>query len=117
MYTPETDPIISTTDDEGQPIVFTKAKWEEKQVDHPELLDATFMANVEKTMQAPEEVWPDYADHTAGKTDKQCYYRKYSSYTYVKVVVWVNDSPRRVVTAYGIDCVKEAKYTGLGRLR
>jgi hypothetical protein len=117
MYIPKTDPIISTTDDEGQPIIFTKAKWDEKNVDHPELLDNTFMANVEKTMQNPEEVWPDYADYSVGKSDKQCYYRKYSQYSYVKVVVWINGSPRRVVTAYEIDCVKEAKYAGLNRLR
>ncbi len=117
MYTPKTDPIISTTDDEGKPIIFIKAKWEEKNVDHPELLDTAFMANVEKTMQNPEEVWPDYADHKEGKTDKQCYYRKYSQDSYVKVVVWVSDTPRRVVTAYRIDYVKEGKYTGVSRIR
>lgn len=117
MYTPQTDPIISTKDDEGCPIVFTRAKWDEKKVDHPELMDTTFMVNVEKTMQEPEEVWPDYADYTNGKSDRQCYYRKYSPNSYVKVVVWVNSSPRRVVTAYEIDCIKEAKYTGPNRLR
>jgi len=117
MYTPTTDPVISTIDDEGKPVIFTKAKWDEKKADHPELLDATFMANIEKTIENPEEVWPDYADYSAGKSDKQCYYRKYSRYTYVKVVVWVNDLPRRVVTAYEIDAIKEAKYPGLSRLR
>ncbi len=117
MYTPATDPIISTENDEGKKIIFTKAKWEEKNVDHVELLDPKFIARVKKTLEQPLEVWPDYSDYCNGRNDKHCYYSRYSPNSYVKVVIWISSTPYRVVTAYEIDCVKEAKYTGITRLR
>lgn len=117
MYTPTSDPIISTVDDEGLPIIFTKAKWEEKKIDHPELMDAKFVAGVQRAMECPEEVWEDYSDFYQGAHNKHCYYIKYSPYTYVKIVVWTTSSPKRVVSAYEVDYIKETKYPELTRLR
>ena len=52
-------------------------------------------------------------------THKHCYYGKYETYMYAKVVVYVGvakGEPCRVVSAYSIDYVKEKKYKTLKRI-
>ncbi|MEK7576208.1 MAG: PBECR2 nuclease fold domain-containing protein [Patescibacteria group bacterium] len=105
---PQPDFIFRVTDYRGKIVIFTKAKWEEKQSDHPELHKQAFLDCLKKTIIQPEEVWEDYSDKK-----KRCYYRKYSSSTYAKVVVWMNGNPYHVVTAYEIDGIKEKKYPNL----
>ena len=100
------DTVIDTIDWQGDRVIFTKKKWKEKAKQHPELNSKTFLRNVVKTIEKPQQVWEDYDN----KKDKQCYYWKYSVTNYIKVVIWINDDPCRVVTAYFIDWVKESKY-------
>jgi hypothetical protein len=40
----------------------SKAKWEEKRSDHPELNKETFIACVQRALVDPDEVWEDYND-------------------------------------------------------
>lgn len=105
--------IIDTEDDLKRRVIFTHKKWKEKSSDHKELLKRVFILNIQKTIENPEEVWEDYQD----KRNKQCYYKKYSMFTYVKVVIWMRDNPCQVITAYEIDHIKEENYPGLRRLR
>lgn len=104
--------IFSVVDYTGKKVVFTKKKWEEKQSDHPELHKKTFINCVKKALEDPEEVWQDYQD----KKNKRCYYRKYSSFSYAKVVVWVGGSTYSVVTAYEINDIKEGKYSNIRKI-
>ena len=104
--------IFSVVDYRGKTVVFTTKKWLEKQSDHPELCKKTFINCLKKAIENPEEVWPDYQD----KNNKRCYYRKYSSSSYAKVVVWIGDNPCSVVTAYEISDIKEIKYPGLKKI-
>lgn len=104
--------IFSVVDYSGKIVVFTKKKWREKQSDHPELHKKTFINCIKRAIEKPEEVWQDYQD----KKNKRCYYRKYSSFSYVKVVIWVGDNPCSVVTAYEINDIKESKYPNLKRI-
>lgn len=105
--------IIDTLDYEGKRVVFTGVKHREKALQHPELNNRKFLKNLEETIENPDEVWEDYDD----KDHRRCYYKKYSQNTYVKVVIWYKDNPRRVVTAFQINWVKETKYPGLKRLK
>ena len=93
-------------------VVFSKNKWEEKSKQHPELRNTKFLKNIEKVIEDPEAVWQDYDDPKS----KRCYYRKYSTKSYIKVVVWVAHRPCRVVSAYEINWIKEEKYSGLKQL-
>lgn len=104
--------IFSVIDYRGKMIVFTKKKWQEKQSDHPELHKKSFINCLKKAIEEPEEVWQDYQD----RKNKRCYYRKYSSSSYAKVVVWINNSPCTVVTAYEINGIKESKYPNLRKI-
>ena len=104
--------IIDTSDYRGKQVIFTHKKWLQKQSVHPELKRAIFLKNVAKTIENPDEVWPDYADKR-----KRCYYKKYSPTTYVKVVIWHSDTPCRVVTAYEINQIKEMNYPSLRKIK
>lgn len=84
----------------------------EKQKDHPELKRKVFLKNLRETIIKPEEVWQDYSD----KKKKRCYYKKYSTNSYIKVVVWIKDNPCNIVTAYEINYIKEWKYSELKRI-
>ncbi len=97
--------VIDILDYRQVRIVFTEKKWMFKCQTHPELKSQTFLKNVERTLQEPEEVWEDYDD----PKHKYCYYRKYSTNTMVKVVVWM-DGDNHIVTAYETDFIKETKY-------
>jgi hypothetical protein len=105
--------VVDTKDDLDRNVIFTHKKWKQKCSDHPELLKGVFIHNVTKTIENPEEVWEDYQD----KKHKQCYYKKYSMFSYVKVVIWTEGNPCQVVTAYEIDYIKEENYPELQRLR
>ncbi len=105
--------IIDTKDYRDVRVIFTFDKWQEKSVQHPELQDKTFLKNLKETIENPEEVWQDNND----KKHKLCYYRKYSTVSYVKVVIWITAKFCEVVTAYEIDKIKEVKYPKLKRLK
>lgn len=104
--------VIDTHDYRGKRVIFTEDKWVEKQIVHPELKRPVFLRNVAKAVECPDEVWPDYSDKR-----KRCYYKKYSTTTYVKVVVWHKGNPCAVVTAYEINKIKEANYPSLRRIK
>lgn len=105
--------IFSVTDFRGKIVVFTKAKWEEKRSDHPELNKKTFLACLERAIREPDAVWEDYDDPRR----KRCYYKKYSGWSYAKAVVWAADNPCRIVTAYEISKMKEENHPHLKRVR
>ena len=56
------DYIFEVIDYRGKRVVFTKAKWEEKRSDHPELNKDAFIACVRQALIEPDEVWEDYND-------------------------------------------------------
>jgi hypothetical protein len=105
--------VFATIDYRGKRVIFTKAKWTKKRFDHPELYKETFVACAQRALIDPDEVWEDHDD----RKHRRCYYKKYSSVSYAKVVVFVNDDPCRVITAYEIGYIKEAKYIDLKRVR
>lgn len=99
------DNIIDIEDYRGARVVFTEKKRQFKIKTHPELKSPTFLKNIERALKEPEEVWEDYDD----PAHKCCYYRRYSTQTWVKVVVWTNGDCH-VVTAFEADFIKESKY-------
>lgn len=103
--------IIDVEDYRGKRVIFTEKRWKIKSVQHPELLSRKFLSNVERTIQAPQEVWEDYGD----SKNRCCYYRKYSTQTYVKVVIWTSGNCQ-VITAFETNFIKETKYANLKRL-
>ena len=104
--------VFSVIDYRGKTVVFTKKKWQEKQSDHPELHKKTFINCIKRTIENPDDVYQDYQD----KKNKRCYYRKYSSSSYAKVVVWTGGNLCSVVTAYEISNIKESKYPNLKKI-
>ena len=109
----EPDRIFEVVDYRGKSVIFAKAKWEEKKTDHFELEKKPFIECLKRAIADPDEVWEDYSD----RKRRRCYYKKYSSISYAKVVVWVADEPCRVITAYEISQIKETKYPNLRRVR
>ena len=105
--------MIDTMDDLGNKVIFTYKKLKEKAIQHPELNKKTFLQNVEETIKKPEEVWPDKSDPNI----KYCYYKKYSTYSYAKVVIWTKSNPFAVITAYEINHIKEKNYPELNKIR
>lgn len=105
--------IIDTKDYRGLRVIFTFDKWQEKSVQHTELGNETFLKNLKETVENPEEVWQD----NSNKKSKACYYKKYSTTSYIKVVVWIASKPCEVVTAFEIDRIKEIEYPKLRRLK
>jgi hypothetical protein len=105
--------VIDTEDYRGKRIIFTYKKWQEKSKTHPDLLNKTFLKNLKETIEEPEEVWQDYSD----KRRKRCYYKKYSISSYVKAVVWVDNNPCHIITAFQTNYIRENKYPTLKRLR
>jgi len=105
--------IIDVEDYRGKRVIFTYEKWKEKSITHSDLLNKTFLKNLKETIIDPEEVWQDYSD----KKYKRCYYKKYSTNSYVKVVIWITNNPNRVVTAFQINFIKENKYPNLRRVK
>ena len=61
----------------------------------------------------PDHIYEDYED----KENKRCYYGKYSTTTYIKVVIWINDNPCKVVSAYEVDYIKEVIYSGIKQIK
>lgn len=107
--------VFDVRDYRGKRIIFTKKKLKEKCADHPELHLIQFIGAVKNALIEPEEVWPDYVD----PRNKHCYYGKYETNIYAKVVVYVGvgrQEPCRVVSAYAIDYIKERKYKTLTRI-
>lgn len=105
--------LIDVQDYEGERVIFTFDKCKEKMIQHPELGNNKFLKNLETTLRNPEQVWQDYED----PKNKRCYYRKCSTSTYVKVVIWVKSKPRQVITAYETNIIKEGKYPKLKQLK
>lgn len=105
--------IIDIKDDTDKRVVFTERKRKQKALQHAELNNNTFIKNIVKTIESPQEVWEDYSD----KKHKACYYKKYSPTSYVKVVIWLGSNPYEVITAYEINKIKESDYSNLKRLR
>jgi len=105
--------IIDVLDYRGVRVVFTRKKLQQKSIIHPDLLNKTFFKNVIETVKNPEIVWQDYND----KEHKRCYYKKYSNYSYVKVVIFVDGVFCRIVTAFQTNYIKESKYSELTRLK
>lgn len=106
--------VFDVKDYRGRRVIFTKKKLKEKRDDHPELDLVQFLRAVKDAVISPEEVWPDYFD-----PHKHCYYGKYETNMYAKVVVYVRagvGEPCRVVSAYSIDYIKEKKYKTLTRI-
>lgn len=95
----------------GKKVVFKRAKWLGKKIDHPELGKKTFIDCIKRCIIEPDEVWENYSNK-----DMQCYYKKHSRRTYAKVVIYFKDSPQRVVTAYEINKIKEADYPSLNKI-
>lgn len=109
----ESKPIIDVKDYRGERVILTHKKWEEKSTIHPELKKETFLKNLRKTIDDPEEVWQDNSD----KRHKQCYYRKYSTNSYVKAVIWIASDPCVVVSAFETNKIKETIYPDLKRIK
>ena len=105
--------IIETFDYRQKQVIFTKRKWKNKALQHPQLLNITFLKNVQKTIENPEQVWQDYS----APKQKQCYYKKYSANSYVKIVIWTSTNPCMVITAYETNLIKEQKYHALKRFK
>jgi hypothetical protein len=94
-------------------VVFAQKKWQEKSKTHPYLKLPQFKNFIQTAIENPTEVWQDYDE----PRKKRCYYYKYSATMYVKVVVWVDDDPCRVVTVFNLDYIKEMNYPSLRRLK
>ena len=106
--------VIDVEDYRGRRVIFTEKKWKEKSAQHPILRKTIFLKNIEKTVEDPEEVWEDYED----PKNRNCYYRKYSSCWYIKVVIWISSQPCRVITVYPpINRIKEKDYPELKNIR
>lgn len=105
--------ILETFDYKGRKVIFTYKKWKEKQSVHPELGNKNFLLNIKKALENPDEVWEDHDD----AKNRYCCYKKYSTVSYVKAVVWLASNPLEVVTAYEINFIKETKYPDLKRLK
>ena len=105
--------IIDTLDYTKKRVIFTNKKLQQKAIQHPELKNPSFLKRVENAIINPDEVWQDYDE----PSKRRCYYKKYSIYSYAKVVVYYNCEPAEVVTAYQINYVKEQKYSNLKQLR
>ncbi len=106
------DIIFNVKDYRGKEVIFTRKKLEEKQSDHPELHKETFINCLKRAIIIPDEVWEDYQD----KKNKRCYYKKYSTISYAKAVVWIKNNPCNVISAYEITKIKEFNYPNLKRL-
>jgi hypothetical protein len=104
--------VIDTLDYTGVRVIFTEKKLVQKKQIHPELRKPSFIRRVKKTIENPDEVWRDYSD----RKRRRCHYKKYSQFTYAKVVIWIADNPCEVVTAFEIDYIKEASYPELEKL-
>ena len=104
--------IFCVEDYRGRKVIFTKKKWQEKQFDHPELRKETFIDCLKRAIIKPDEVWEDYQD----KKNKRCYYKKYSTCSYAKAIVWIKTDPCSVVSAYEISDIKESKHPNLRKL-
>ena len=98
--------VIDAVDYDGCRVILTEKKWKQKSQQHPQLLDKTFLKNLEDTIKNPNEVWEDYSD----KENKRCYYKKYSTISYVKVVIWINENPCHIVSAFETNKIKEEIY-------
>lgn len=107
------DHAIDVLDYEGNRAILTKKKLEQKALQHPELKNKIFLKNLIRKIENPDEVWQDQQDSKA----KRCYYKKYSTESYVKVVIWIQDSPYRIVSAFETNKIKETMYPKLKRLR
>jgi hypothetical protein len=107
------DYIFRLDDYRGKEVLFTKEKWEKKRFRHPELNKSAFLKCLLRTIADPDEVWEDYED----RENKRCYYKKYSSVSYAKIVVSIASNPCVVITAYEISGIKETNYFGLRRVR
>lgn len=105
--------IIDVEDYRGKRVIFTYRKWKEKSITHPDLLSKTFLKNLKETIINPEEVWQDYSD----KKCKRCYYKKYSTDSYVKVIVWIANNPNHIITAFQTNLIKEIRYSNLRQIR
>ena len=90
--------IIDALDYRGERVVFSRKKWQQKSIIHPDLLKI---------------VWQDYND----KEYKRCYYKKYSSHSYVKVVIFIDSVFCRVVTAFQTNYIKEGGYSELKKIK
>lgn len=104
--------IVDIEDYRGKRVIFTCKKWKQKSLQHPDLRNKIFLKNLKETIKKPEEVWQDYSDKR-----KRCYYKKYSMNSYVKAVVWVDNNPCYVITAFQINYIKEAKYPNLRQFK
>ena len=105
--------VIDILDYEGNRVILTGKKMEQKALQHPELKNKSFLKNLIRTIENPEEVWQDQQDPNT----KRCYYRKYSTGTYVKAVIWMQGSISRIVSAFETNKIKEVIYPKLKRLR
>ncbi len=107
-----TQNCLDTTDYRGKRVIFTEKKRNQKAVQHSELYDPSFITNLEKAIQAPDEVWEDYDD----PTHKRCYYKRFGIDLYAKAVIWVTGYPYQIVSAFETNRIKETNYPGLRRL-
>jgi len=98
--------IIDAVDYAGNRVILSEKKWKQKSAQHPELKNKTSLKNLKDTIKSPNEVWEDYSD----KENKRCYYKKYSTNSYVKVVIWIKDNPCHIVSAFETNKIKEEIY-------
>ena len=109
----KSDIILDVIDHEGNRAIFTSKKLQQKALQHPELNNKRFLQNIVRTIEKPDEVWEDQDD----SAKRRCYYRKYSTNTYIKVVIWTANEPHRIVSAFETNRIKEAQYPKLKRLQ
>ena len=101
--------VIDVKDYRGERIVFTARKWKEKVKDHRELTDQNFLDSIPKTLSSPKFVYEDYHKPKF----KRCYYKKYSDKDFTKVVIWNEEIPHKVITAFITNIIKEKRYKKL----
>jgi hypothetical protein len=103
---------LDLIDYKGKRVIFTLDKWKLKSSKHPYLQLPQFKKFIIKALSEPTEVWQDYDE----PKKKKCYYYKYNTTYYAKVVVWVTRKPYEVVTVYNLDYIKEMNYPQVRRL-
>jgi len=97
----------------GDRVILTHEKWEEKATIHPELKNNTFLRNLKQTIENPEQVWEDKDN----KWERRCYYKKYSTNSYVKAVVLIKSKPCCIISAFETNCIKETQYSDIRQVK
>jgi len=108
------DNCLKTTDFENKTVVFVESQRAIKAKKHPELRDPAFIAGrVRDAVCTPSFV---YADLGAPLVRRAHYLKEFvvnGSARYTKVIVDISLEPRKIISAFRPDCVKENGKTEL----